>query len=128
LAERENRTELMYKRISLLETHLASLELKATENRDQLYALLSFARETTTTHEIQRLLLSDYIKTNERGFADFTIWCILESRSLSAVSANYTQRGRTWVRMISDIERHREKPSTVLWAFSMASAYPRRAI
>lgn len=92
---------------ALLDVYLESLDLKSSEPRDKLYALLSFARETAQPDDISDLVGPNYTKTDEQVFADFTIWWIRKYRSLSVLSSVHCQRERAWVRPVCDLQKDR---------------------
>ncbi|KAM0208638.1 hypothetical protein ACHAQI_006841 [Fusarium lateritium] len=82
---------------SILEVFLSGLDLKATDPRDKLFALLTFANETHDASQLDDLIKPNYDKSKERVFADFTRWWIREHGSVSILSFIHCQPSRTWV-------------------------------
>ncbi|KAJ4252017.1 hypothetical protein NW762_011318 [Fusarium torreyae] len=68
---------------SILEVFLSGLDLKATDPRDKLFALLTFANETHDTSKLDDLIRPNYDKSKERVFADFTRWWNFVNMALS---------------------------------------------
>lgn len=87
------------KQLTILDVFLRGLELQATDARDQLFALLPFGRETSDANEVPPDLQVSYDIPLERVLANFTRWCIRESRSLAVLSLTHGQRQRTWRRV-----------------------------
>jgi hypothetical protein len=85
-------------KLSILDIFLGGLELQATDAREQLFALLPFGRETSNASEVSPELQVSYERPLERVLANFTRWCIRESRSLAVLSLIHGQRQRTWRR------------------------------
>ncbi|KAF5019388.1 hypothetical protein F66182_8588, partial [Fusarium sp. NRRL 66182] len=81
---------------SILDVFFSGLDLKATDPRDKLFALLTFADETHDGSKLDHLLRPNYDKSKERVFADFTRWWIREHGSVSILSSIHCQPGRTW--------------------------------
>ncbi|CAM1508928.1 Fc.00g026670.m01.CDS01 [Cosmosporella sp. VM-42] len=84
----------------ILDVFLAGLDLKSTDPRDKLFALLTFADETCRASELDDLILPNYDKSTERVFADFTRWWIKKHNSLDILSFIHSQPGRTWQRTL----------------------------
>ncbi|TVY68799.1 Heterokaryon incompatibility protein 6 OR allele [Lachnellula suecica] len=108
----------------ILDVFLDALDLKATDPRDRLYALLSFASETNVPESLDKLIKPDYNKPVGHVFADFTRWWIREHRSLAILSAIHCQRTRTWQRTscqsIVNTNESRIQPSNQpSWAVSI---------
>jgi hypothetical protein len=61
-------------RQTILDVFLAALDLKATNPRDKLFALLAFGRETCVASAIPSALRPDYGKPAINVDADFTRW------------------------------------------------------
>ncbi|KAF4339634.1 heterokaryon incompatibility (het-6OR allele) [Fusarium beomiforme] len=85
---------------SILEVFLSGLDLKATDPRDKLFALLTFANETHDTTQLDDLIRPNYDKSKERVFADFTRWWIREHNSVAILSFIHCQPSRTWVKIL----------------------------
>lgn len=83
---------------SILDVCVEALDLEASDPRDKIYALISFGSETSSTShaELPDRIRPDYRKSQERTFADFTRWWILEHKSLRILSTIHGQRGRSW--------------------------------
>jgi hypothetical protein len=94
--EAQNTDELS----SILEVFLSGLDLKATDPRDKLFALLTFADETHDASQLDDLILPNYDKSKEHVFADFTRWWIREHNSLEILSSVHCQPARTWVKTL----------------------------
>lgn len=92
----------------LLDVFMHGLEMRATDPRDKLFALLSFAKGTGKGTEVPLPIQSSYKKPLEKVFADFTVWWIRENQSLSILSCIHGHRDRTWQRLHYE---GREKPS-----------------
>ena len=88
--------------LPILEVFLKALDLKATNPRDKLWALLSFGHETKNADRIPHLLRPDYSKPLEDVVADFTRWWILEHNSLDILSFIHCQPARAWRRTLYD--------------------------
>lgn len=84
--------------LALLDVFIHGLEMKATDHRDKLFALLSFARGTARGTRVPWAIRSSYWKSIEQVFADFTVWWIHEHQSLSILSLIHSHRDRTWQR------------------------------
>ena len=103
LHQRHDRTlEVKTKLLPILEVFLKALDLKATNPRDKLFALLAFGHETCEADRIPSLLRPDYSKPLENVMADFTRWWILEYRSLDILSFIHCQATRAWRRTLWD--------------------------
>ncbi|KAI1062822.1 hypothetical protein LB507_005731 [Fusarium sp. FIESC RH6] len=87
----------------ILEVFLSGLDLKATDSRDKLFALLTFADETHDVSKLDDLIRPNYDKPNERVFADFTRWWIREHNSLEILSYIHCQPTRTWVKTVGQV-------------------------
>lgn len=85
--------------LELLDVFTHGLELKATDPRDKLFALLSFAKGTGKGTDVPSPIRSTYSKSLEQVLADFTVWWIRENRSLSILSRVHSHRDRTWRRL-----------------------------
>ena len=85
--------------LDILDVFLDGLELKATDPRDKLFALLSFGRETCRADELPLGIRPSYSKSPKRVFADFTRWWIRKNKSLAILSNTHGQPGRTWLRL-----------------------------
>jgi hypothetical protein len=76
---------------------IADLDMKATDPRDKIFALLAFGEETTPLSDLSELARPAYMKTTVQVFTDFTRWRIARHQSLWILSAVHTQLGRTWL-------------------------------
>ncbi|KAK4160235.1 heterokaryon incompatibility protein-domain-containing protein [Cladorrhinum sp. PSN259] len=90
--------------LTILEVFLAALDMKATDPRDKLYALLPFGQETCAADKNPSMLLPDYGKPLTEVMADFTRWWILEYRSLDVLSLVHRQPTRAWRRTLCDAD------------------------
>jgi hypothetical protein len=86
--------------LPILEVFLAALEMRATDQRDKLFALLVFGRETCIA--IPPALRPDYTKPLPNTRADFTRWCIQQARSLDVLSFIHCHPARAWQRTLGD--------------------------
>ncbi|KAF7528204.1 hypothetical protein G7054_g10234 [Neopestalotiopsis clavispora] len=89
--------------LSLLEIFLATLDMRATDPRDRLYAIIGFSQEVRKTAEIPTALRPNYEKSLEIVMADFTRWCMMEQCSLRVLSFVHCQPSRAWNRTLSTI-------------------------
>ncbi|KAF4424738.1 hypothetical protein F53441_14220 [Fusarium austroafricanum] len=94
--EKQDTSELS----SILDVFLSGLDLKATDPRDKLFALLTFANETHDATKLDDLIRPNYDKSKERVFADFTRWWIREHGSVAILSSIHCQPSRTWVKTL----------------------------
>lgn len=85
--------------LELLDVFIHGLEMRATDPRDKLFALLSFARGTGKGTDVPLPIRSSYKKEPEQVFADFTVWWIRQHQSLSILSRIHSHRDRTWRRL-----------------------------
>lgn len=85
--------------LNILDVFLAGLELKATDPRDKLFALLSFGSDTCKADDLPLTIKPSYLKSPNRVLADFTRWWIRTNKSLDILSKIHGQPGRTWVRL-----------------------------
>ncbi|KAL6912771.1 hypothetical protein FSST1_010531 [Fusarium sambucinum] len=85
---------------SILDVFLSGLDLKATDPRDKLFALLTFADETHDASKLDELIRPNYDKSKQRVFADFTRWLIREHNSVAILSSIHCQPTRTWVKTV----------------------------
>ena len=86
----------------ILQVFLAALDMKATDPRDKLFALLPFGRETGQIGRIPEPLRPDYNKPLSHVMADFTRWWIAEYKSLDILSSVHRQPARAWRRTLCD--------------------------
>ncbi|CAJ2500007.1 Uu.00g028600.m01.CDS01 [Anthostomella pinea] len=84
------------KDVPLLDLFLATLDMRATDPRDRLFALLGLSHEIKGLAEIPTALRPDYSKTLGKAMADFTRWCIVKQRSLRVLSMIHCQPSRGW--------------------------------
>jgi hypothetical protein len=84
------------KDVPLLDLFLTTLDMRATDPRDRLFALLELSHEIHESGETPVALRPDYNKTLEKVMADFTRWCIIKQRSLKVLSMIHCQPSRGW--------------------------------
>lgn len=77
--------------VDILDIVIAGLDLDATDPRDKLFALLTFAPTSNDS-----MLRPDYEKDVSAVFRDFTRWWIASRQSLRILSAVHCSVGRTW--------------------------------
>lgn len=87
------------KELALLNVFRHGLEMRATDHRDKLFALLSFARGTARGTRVPSPIRTSYRKKVEQVLADFTVWWIRGHQSLSILSLIHSHRDRTWQRL-----------------------------
>ncbi|CAH0057758.1 unnamed protein product [Clonostachys solani] len=80
----------------ILDVFFDGHDLRASDPRDKIFALLVFGNETHDVQNLDKLIQPDYDKSIEQVFADFSRWWIREKRSLDILSAVHSQQGRTW--------------------------------
>ncbi|KAG8529653.1 uncharacterized protein KY384_005134 [Bacidia gigantensis] len=85
--------------LDILDIFIRGLDLDATDPRDKVFALLSFAKETSDLRHIDPSIRPDYNKSPARVFADLTRWWISTNKSLRVLSATHLSLGRTWQRL-----------------------------
>lgn len=85
--------------LDILEVAVDGLDMRATDARDKIFALLVFGKETHNVSGLPDLVRPDYRKSVAQVYADFTRWWIGHSQSLRILSAAQTQTGRTWLDM-----------------------------
>lgn len=100
--------------LELLDVFMHGLEMRATDPRDKLFALLSFAKGTVKGTNVPLPIQSTYEKPREQVFADFTLWWIRENKSLSILSRVHGHKDRTWQRLRCDPVKPRLEAPT--WA------------
>lgn len=90
--------------LPFLDVFLHGLNMKATDPRDKIFALLPFGNDTRDSESLSPLMQPSYEKSVGTVFADFTRWWITTYKSLSILSAiTRSQRGRTWQRLHDDL-------------------------
>ncbi|KAI2617581.1 HET-domain-containing protein [Hypomontagnella submonticulosa] len=108
-------------RPDILTILINALEMRATDPRDKLFALLAFGKETYGVSDLPDLVKPDYNKSVRRVYVDFTRWWIQHHRSLRILSAVHTLTGRSWLDG-SKCEAFRAnnsaRPSIPSWSFS----------
>ncbi|KAK3898022.1 putative heterokaryon incompatibility protein [Staphylotrichum tortipilum] len=102
------------KLLPLLEVFLAALDLRASDQRDKLYAMLAFGRETCIA--IPPALRPDYTKPLPSTMANFTRWCIEQYRSLDILSFIHCHPARAWQRTLSDQTQTELSATRPTWA------------
>lgn len=90
------------KRHDILDALIGALDMKATNPRDKIFALLLFGKETYDIANLPDLVRPDYNKSVSRVYADFTLWWIETHQSLRILSAVHVLKGRSWLDMSSD--------------------------
>ncbi|KAM7191361.1 hypothetical protein V8F33_008964 [Rhypophila sp. PSN 637] len=70
---------------------MQSLDLRATDPRDNIYALLGLGQETHVPGKIPQPLLPDYSKPISHVYADFTRWWIETYQSSAILSAGQAE-------------------------------------
>ena len=106
--------------LDILDVLVRGLDLDATDPRDKVFALLSFAKETSELRQIDPMIRPDYGKSIARVFADLTRWWISINKSLRILSAIHLSVGRTWQRL-SPVQgaivtqKQSGRPSWSLW-------------
>ncbi|KAJ9658873.1 hypothetical protein H2198_003443 [Neophaeococcomyces mojaviensis] len=85
------------RRLDILTVLIGALDMKASDPRDKIFALLVFGEETHKVANLPKLVKPDYNKGVSQVYADFTLWWIAEHRSLKILSAVHTLHGRTWL-------------------------------
>ncbi|VUC34388.1 unnamed protein product [Clonostachys rosea] len=81
---------------NILDVFFDGHDLRASDPRDKIFALLVFGNETHAVQDLDKLIQPDYNKSIEQVFADFSRWWIREKRSLDILSAIHSLQGRTW--------------------------------
>lgn len=97
-----------HKPLTILQVFLAALDMKATDPRDKLFALLPFGQETRVS--IPPALQPDYDKPVSHVMADFTRWWICEYHSLDILSFIHCHPARAWQRTLSDSDPRATQP------------------
>ncbi|KAI1123394.1 heterokaryon incompatibility protein-domain-containing protein [Nemania abortiva] len=94
------------KPIVILDVFIDGLVMRATDPRDKLFALLSFAYEVNNPNnrgenlpDLTRLIRPNYSKSAAAVFADFTRWWIHTHQSLAIFSYIHADPDRSWRRM-----------------------------
>lgn len=85
--------------LDILEVAVDGLDMRATDAKDKIFALLVFGKETHNVSGLPDLVRPDYRKSVVQVYADFTRWWISHYKSLRILSAAQTQTGRTWLDM-----------------------------
>ncbi|KAG9227953.1 heterokaryon incompatibility protein-domain-containing protein [Amylocarpus encephaloides] len=107
-------------RSDILTVLIAAHNMKATDPRDKIFAMLVFGNETYQTGALPEEVRPNYEKSVVLVYADFTRWWILHHRSLRILSAVHTLTGRSWVNTSSPHGSHNsfdlsQRPSWMLW-------------
>ncbi|KAI9172584.1 Heterokaryon incompatibility protein [Paramyrothecium foliicola] len=89
-------------RVEILSALIDGLDLRATDPRDKIFAILSFGEETHDIKNLPDLVRPDYDKPVTKVFSDFTLWWIREKKSLRILSAIHTIPGHTWLKIGGD--------------------------
>jgi hypothetical protein len=100
----------------LLEIFLGGHDLRATDPRDKIFALLSFGGETSDIGQLDDLIRPSYSKPTGQVFADFTRWWIQKHRSLDILSAIHSESGRTWQRTMTTAPKAANEKRHATWA------------
>ncbi|KAF5004411.1 hypothetical protein FDECE_9087 [Fusarium decemcellulare] len=88
----------------ILDVLLDGMDLKASDPRDKLYALLPFGKETSIVERLDKAIKPDYNKSPETVFADFTRWWIHQHQSLAILSTIHCDSSRAWRRDATFLE------------------------
>ncbi|KAJ3539484.1 hypothetical protein NM208_g5207 [Fusarium decemcellulare] len=88
----------------ILDALLDGMDLKASDSRDKLYALLPFGKETSIVERLDKAIKPDYNKSPETVFADFTRWWIHQHQSLAILSTIHSDPSRAWRRDATFLE------------------------
>lgn len=110
------------RRLPILEVLLDTLDMKATDPRDRLYALLSFASEASPNSPVPAALRPNYEEGNSTRcvFANLTRWEIHHYKSLAILSTVHCQPTRTWQRTLCDLDSRIIDPlPTPSWSFGI---------
>lgn len=94
---RELKCEPQRSHRDILTLLIAGHDMKATDPRDKIFALLAFGEETHQIHALPRQVQPNYGKHTILVFADFTRWAISRHQSLRILSAIHTLNGRSWI-------------------------------
>lgn len=105
--------------LDILEVAVDGLDMRATDAKDKIFALLVFGKETHDVSGLPDLVRPDYRKSVVQVYADFTRWWISRTQSLRILSATQTQTGRTWLGMTGSAAHGRadlsRRPSWSFW-------------
>lgn len=104
--------------LDILEIAVDGLDMRATDAKDKIFALLVFGKETHGVSGLPDLVRPDYRKSVVQVYADFTRWWISHYRSLRILSAAQTQTGRTWLDMTESAHGRAglfQRPSWSFW-------------
>ncbi|VUC23018.1 unnamed protein product [Clonostachys rosea] len=101
---------------TILDIFLSGHDLRATDPRDKLFALLTFGKETSDVQSLPKLIEPNYEKPEAQVFADFTRWWIEEHKSLAILSSVHSQTGRTWQRTSCDMNPNSDTQKMPTWA------------
>ncbi|PHH69317.1 hypothetical protein CDD82_7832 [Ophiocordyceps australis] len=114
--------ESLKRQLPILDILLQSLDMKATDARDKLYAVLSFAKEASPGNDVPLSLRPNYHETNSVKcvFAMLNKWHIHNYQSLAILSAVHYQPTRTWQRTLCDVDaRINDAPPMPSWSFGV---------
>ncbi|CAG9954361.1 unnamed protein product [Clonostachys rosea f. rosea IK726] len=101
---------------NILDVFIAGHDLRSTDPRDKVFALLTFGKETNEIQDLDELIKPDYRKSTAQVYADFTRWWIKENRSLAILSAIHSQTARTWQRTSCDTHVNVPDDNQPTWA------------
>ncbi|KAG8162358.1 hypothetical protein KVR01_008123 [Diaporthe batatas] len=96
--------------LNILDVAIDGLDMRATDARDKLFALLVFGNETHNLSYLPPLVRPDYSKPVVKVYADFTRWWIDRTRSLRILSTAQIQAGRTWLDMSNSSHGAHDRP------------------
>lgn len=105
-------------RRDILDVLIGGLEMKSSDPRDKIFALLGFGKETWNVASLPDEIRPDYNKETTSVFVDFSLWWIEHHNSLRIFSAVHALHGRSWLKVVDtsgSIEIGRERPSWTLW-------------
>ncbi|KAK8194552.1 heterokaryon incompatibility protein-domain-containing protein [Phyllosticta capitalensis] len=83
---------------SILDVFVDAMDLKASDRRDKLFALLSFGFDTQNRKSRPKELMPDYKTDAKCLFAKFTQWWIRKYKSLKILSYIHLEPSRAWRR------------------------------
>lgn len=111
-------------RLDILRVIIGGLDMKASDPRDKIFALLVFGEETHRIADLPDLIRPTYTKSLPQVYIDFTLWWARHYGSLKILSAVQTLRGRSWLDLsVHDPSNNSKydfesqvRPSWTLWA------------
>lgn len=113
-----SRTPSPAPRPNILEVFLNAHDLRSSDPKDKIFAMLTFGNETHKLGQLDDLIRPNYEKKTGQVFADFTRWWIKEHRSLAILSAIHSQWGRTWQKTASSAQDNDRELGRPTWAIN----------